>query len=150
MDFRNAFKSDLDAIVFLLSDDPLGAKRENYTQPLPEEYGLAFERIQQQEGNSIIVAVENSEVIGCLQLTIIPGLARLGMTRAQIEGVRVAEKYRGQKVGEKLFLHAIQIAKAKGCGLVQLTTDKERNDAHRFYDRLGFVASHVGMKLHLS
>lgn len=93
--------------------------------------------------------LRQSGAIGCLQLTFIPGLARLGMTRAQIEGVRVDKAYRRKGVGEARFRHAIDSAKAYGCGLVQLTTDKKRNDAHRFYERLGFVSSHEGMKLAL-
>jgi ribosomal protein S18 acetylase RimI-like enzyme len=117
---------------------------------LPQAYKDAFSEIQKQIGNSIIVAVENNVVIGCLQLTFIPGLARLGMTRAQIEGVRVDRRYRKKGIGEALFCHAIDSAKAYGCGLVQLTTDKKRNDAHRFYERLGFMSSHEGMKLALN
>ena len=89
-------------------------------------------------------------MIGCLQLTFIPGLTRLGMTRAQIEGVRVDESRRGERIGERLFAHAIEAARAAGCGLVQLTTDASRPDAHRFYERIGFTASHVCMKLDLT
>ena len=86
-------------------------------------------------------------MIGCLQLTIIPGLARQGMKRAQIEGVRVDRHYRGEKVGGKLFEKAIAMARSEQCGMVQLTSDKQRNDAHRFYEKLGFSASHEGLKL---
>ncbi|HIV74086.1 MAG TPA: GNAT family N-acetyltransferase, partial [Candidatus Pseudogracilibacillus intestinigallinarum] len=99
-----------------------------------------------QNGNQIIVAVEDGRIIGCLQLTIIPGLARLGMKRAQIEGVRVDRTYRGKKIGEQLFKEAISIAKTEKCGMVQLTTDKQREDAHRFYEKLGFISTHEGMK----
>ncbi|MFD1385852.1 GNAT family N-acetyltransferase [Oceanobacillus oncorhynchi subsp. oncorhynchi] len=147
MRFRKAQKEDLRAIVRLLADDELGSGRERYEDPLPEEYNQAFDAIEAQIGNQVILALEEEEVIGCVQLTIIPGLARLGMKRAQIEGVRVDKKYRGKKIGEALFKEAIAIAKAEKCGLVQLTTDKQRNDAHRFYERLGFSASHEGMKL---
>lgn len=147
MHFRKAQKEDLPAIVRLLADDGLGSGRERYEDPLPEEYDQAFDAIEAQIGNQVILALEEEEVIGCIQLTIIPGLARLGMKRAQIEGVRVDKKYRGKRVGEALFKEAIAIAKAEKCGLVQLTTDKQRNDAHRFYERLGFSASHEGMKL---
>lgn len=149
MEFRNATASDLNQIVRLLVDDELGATRERNEDPIPQQYLDAFSAIEAQGGNSIIVAVDQDHVIGCLQLTIIPGIARLGMTRAQIEGVRVDRRYRGQRVGEALFNYAIQLAKENGCGMVQLTTDKSRQDAHRFYERLGFVASHDGMKLHL-
>ncbi len=147
MHFRKAQKEDLPAIVRLLADDELGSGRERYEDPLPEEYDQAFDAIEAQIGNQVILALEEEKVIGCIQLTIIPGLARLGMKRAQIEGVRVDKKYRGKRVGEALFKEAIAIAKAEKCGLVQLTTDKQRNDAHRFYERLGFSASHEGMKL---
>ncbi|GAA0339904.1 GNAT family N-acetyltransferase [Oceanobacillus sp. FSL W7-1281] len=147
MHFRKAQKEDLRAIVRLLADDELGSGRERYEDPLPEEYDQAFDAIEAQIGNQVILALEEEVVIGCVQLTIIPGLARLGMKRAQIEGVRVDKKYRGKQIGEALFKEAIAIAKAEKCGLVQLTTDKQRNDAHRFYERLGFSASHEGMKL---
>lgn len=147
MEFRTANVEDLQAIVRLLADDELGAQRERFEEPLPNEYYEAFTSIQSQIGNQIILAVEGQMVIGCLQLTIIPGLARRGMKRAQIEGVRVDKNYRSKGIGEKLFKEAIAIAKSEQCGLVQLTTDKQRNDAHRFYDKLGFCASHEGMKL---
>lgn len=147
MEFRKANKKDIHSIVRLLADDELGSQRERFEEPLPAAYDEAFEAMELQAGNQIILAVENEKVIGCLQLTIIPGLARLGMKRAQIEGVRVDRNYRGKKIGEKLFEKAISIAKSEQCGMVQLTTDKQRSDAHRFYDKLGFTASHEGMKL---
>ncbi|RST58128.1 GNAT family N-acetyltransferase [Siminovitchia terrae] len=150
MEFRMAKKSDLKEIVRLLADDELGSKREKYEDPLPEAYYNAFSAIESQGGNQILLVTNNEIVIGCLQLTIIPGLARLGMKRAQIEGVRVDKNYRGQKIGEALFREAITIAKSEGCGLVQLTTDKDRKDAHRFYEKLGFNSSHEGMKLILN
>ncbi|MCQ6560225.1 GNAT family N-acetyltransferase [Paenibacillus mendelii] len=149
MEIRSALRHDLEGIVRLLVDDELGVSRERYELPLPQAYIDAFSEIQKQAGNSIIVAVEKEEVIGCLQLTFIPGLARLGMTRAQIDGVRVDKQYRSNGIGEAIVRHAIDSAKAYGCGLVQLTTDKKRKDAHRFYERLGFVDSHEGMKLSL-
>ncbi|MDM5225971.1 GNAT family N-acetyltransferase [Cytobacillus sp. NJ13] len=147
MHFRKANEDDLPAIVRLLADDELGAEREKYEEPLPDCYYKAFAEIEAQAGNQIILAIDGQTVIGCLQLTIIPGLARQGMKRAQIEGVRVDHCSRGNGVGEALFKEAIAIAKSQGCGLVQLTTDKQRNDAHRFYNKLGFLASHEGMKL---
>lgn len=147
MNFRKATIHDVPAIVKLLADDELGSQRERNETPLPQSYYEAFEAIEAQTGNQIILAIDGDSVIGCLQLTMIPGLARQGMKRAQIEGVRVAQNYRGKKVGEALFQEAIAIAKSEKCGMVQLTTDKKRQDAHRFYDRLGFVASHEGMKL---
>ncbi|MCR8644452.1 GNAT family N-acetyltransferase [Paenibacillus sp. N1-5-1-14] len=149
MIFRKATINDLPAIVRMLADDELGATREQYRDPLPQVYIDAFERMERQEGNQIIVAVEGEDVMGCLQLTYIPGVVRLGMLRAQIEGVRVDRNHRSKGVGEALFKYAIQLAEDAGCGLVQLTTDKARTDAHRFYERLGFVISHEGMKLYL-
>ena len=146
---RPARQSDLPAIVRLLANDPLGATRERDQVPLAEPYRAAFAAIQAQEGNQVLVAVREEQVVGCLQLTMIPGLSRLGMTRAQIEGVRIDAKARGAGLGEDLVRHAIAQARACGCGLVQLTTDKKRPDAHRFYARLGFEASHEGMKLSL-
>jgi len=150
MEFRKARKEDVPSIVRLLADDELGANRECFEDPLPAIYFEAFQAMESQGGNHILVAVEQGKVIGCLQLTIIPGLARQGMKRAQIEGVRVDRHARGKRVGEKLFNEAISIAKSEDCGMVQLTTDKQRNDAHRFYEKLGFQASHEGMKLMLS
>lgn len=147
MIIRKAYIEDLPDIVRMLADDELGSQREKYEDPLPEEYYQAFNAIESQIGNQILVATENQVVIGCLQLTIIPGLARQGMKRAQIEGVRVDGKQRGKGTGEALLKEAIAIAKSEACGLVQLTTDKQRDDAHRFYEQLGFTASHEGMKL---
>lgn len=149
MEFRKATQEDVPAIVRLLADDELGSKRERFEKPLPVIYYEAFQLIEAQTGNEIILAVQGEKVMGCLQLTIIPGLSRQGMKRAQIEGVRVDREYRGQKIGEKLFKEAIARAKIEQCGLVQLTTDKKRDDAFRFYEKLGFSASHEGMKLTL-
>lgn len=147
--FRTATREDLPAIVRMLADDPLGATRERYDDPLPQAYFDAFDAMQAQGGNDYILAEVDGAAAGCLQLTIIPGLSRLGMSRAVIEGVRVAAACRGRGIGEALFRHAIAQARAAGCGLVQLTTDKTRPDALRFYERLGFAASHEGMKLAL-
>jgi len=169
MNIRPATAGDLPEIVRLLADDPLGAGREDFADPLPHAYGSAFDAIGRQEGNQILVAITGGpkdggprdggpkdggpngggRVAGCLQLTFIPGLARLGMTRALIEAVRVDRHCRGEGIGEALFHTAIELAREAGCGLVQLTSDKSRSDAHRFYERLGFVASHEGMKLSL-
>ncbi|MFD2699114.1 GNAT family N-acetyltransferase [Paenibacillus shunpengii] len=150
MEFTRAAVEHLPAIVRLLADDELGATRERAEDPLPEAYVQAFTRMEQQTGNFIIVALEDNQVIGCLQLIIIPGIARLGMTRGQIEGVRIDRNYRGKGFGESFIRYAIHEAEAMGCDMVQLTTDKERKGALRFYERLGFVASHEGLKLLLS
>jgi ribosomal protein S18 acetylase RimI-like enzyme len=144
---RQARREDLPAIVALLADDPLGRSREEPADLAA--YRRAFDEIAAQSGNAILVAQINGAVVGCLQLTIIPGLARRGIKRGQIEGVRVAAAHRGKKLGERLVADAIARARAAGCGLVQLTTDTSRPDAHRFYERFGFVASHLGMKLML-
>ncbi|MGN7413189.1 GNAT family N-acetyltransferase [Paenibacillus sp. SAF-068] len=150
MEFITATVEHLPAIVQLLADDEFGITRERYEMPLPKEYIEAFAKIEQQIGNSLIVAIDNDVVVGCLQLTIIPGISRLGATRGQIEGVRVDKNYRSKGVGEELFRYAINQAKTLGCTLIQLTTDKQRKGAHKFYERLGFIASHDGMKLVLS
>jgi ribosomal protein S18 acetylase RimI-like enzyme len=145
---RTATRDDVPAIVRLLADDMLGAKRERVDE-LPA-YLRAFDDIAADPGNELFVAVQGDEVIGCLQLTIIPGMSRAGMRRAQIESVRVSSSHRGARVGEKLVLDAMARARAAGCGMLQLTSDASRVDARRFYERLGFEASHVGMKVSLS
>lgn len=147
MDFRRASENDIPAIVRLLADDELGTSRESIEDCAMRDYEEAFADMEAQVGNHIILAIENQKVIGCLQLTLIPGLVRRGMKRAQIEGVRVDPSYRNHGVGQRLLEHAISIAKFEGAGLVQLTTDKQRVAAHQFYERLGFTASHEGMKL---
>jgi ribosomal protein S18 acetylase RimI-like enzyme len=147
LNIRTAVRADLPAIAAMLADDVLGASRER-----PGDlsvYENAWRQMQAQAGNEVLVAVVGAQVVGCLQLIVIPGLARQGALRAQIEGVRVASTHRGQDIGERMFAHAIERARAAGCHLVQLTTDKRRTDAHRFYERLGFEATHEGMKLEL-
>ena len=149
MEFRIATRDDLPAIVGLLSDDDLGRGRELAADPLPREYVEAFAAMTAQPGNQMIVAVVDGRIVGCLQLTVIAGLSRRGMARAQIEAVRIARGHRGAGIGEAMLRHAIELARGQGCGLVQLTSDRRRGEAHRFYERLGFVPSHVGMKLTL-
>lgn len=150
MIIRRATENDLSAVVRLLADDPLGATREQHLEPLPFAYHAAFAAIEAQAGNELLVAVTEHEVVGCLQLTVIPGLSRLGASRAQIEGIRVAAAHRGAGIGAALVQDAIARAKRAGCSLVQLTTDATRVEAKRFYERLGFEATHVGMKLPLA
>ena len=150
MQFRDATPEDLYDVISLLADDPLGAQREHHTSPLPAAYQEAFEHMCRQEGNRLIVAVSDTGAVkGCLQLTVTAGIARLGASRATIEGVRIHSDMRAQGLGRRLFEFAIEEARLAGCGLVQLTTDRERPDAHRFYKSLGFEASHIGMKLKL-
>lgn len=151
--FRNATRDDLPAIVALLADDEKGKTREELTDPLPNAYYAAFDAMASQSTtalpNQYLLACHGSDIVGCLQLTLIAGLSRRGQLRAQIEGVRVSSTMRGQKIGEKLILESISLSKSLGAALIQFTTDKTRKDAHRFYERLGFVASHEGMKLQL-
>jgi ribosomal protein S18 acetylase RimI-like enzyme len=149
VEIRVATPDDLPAIVRLLADDALGAKREIVSDPLAGVYLDAFDAMRAQTGNELLVAECGSEIVGCLQLTLTPGLSRAGMTRGTIEGVRVSSQHRGQRIGELLMRAAIDRAREAGCGLVQLTTDRTRVDAQRFYERLGFEPSHIGMKLHL-
>lgn len=144
---RPAQADDLPAIIRLLAADPLGARREQYEDPLPPAYQEAFAEVQASPDNELLVAELDGAVVGCLQLTLIPGLSRRGMRRAQIEAVRVDRDVRGRRLGERLMQDAIARARAAGCRLVQLTSDTQRTDAHRFYQRLGFEPSHVGYKL---
>lgn len=141
--------ADLEQIVVMLADDVLGATREIPPPPLDPCYVRAFEAIAADPLHSLLVIREGSRVIGCLQLRLMPSLSRRGMLRAIIENVRVAKDARGRGLGEFLMQGAIERARAAGCGLVQLTTDRQREDAHRFYERLGFEATHLGMKLNL-
>src|SRR4051794_34163645 len=144
--FRRATRGDVEAIVRLLADDDLGRLRERYERPLPEAYLEAFGRIDSDPNNELAVAEHDGEVVATLQLTFIPSLTYQGGTRAQIEAVRVDGRFRGRGVGRELIGWALGLARQRGCRLAQLTTDKARPDAHRFYEGLGFVASHTGMK----
>jgi len=148
--FRFAEREDIPAIVALLADDELGARRE---RPSPADEGVyldTFDLMAAQGFNKYLLAVDGQDVLlGCLQITIISGLSRAGMKRAQLEGVRVATAARGQGIGRQLFTEAHDIAKREGCGLVQLTTDRMRADALRFYEQLGYENTHNGMKLKL-
>lgn len=143
---REATAGDLSAIVALLADDTIGRSRERDPTELAA-YAAAFEAIAGDPAHRLVVLVHEGRVAGCLQLSIIPGLSRGGMQRGQIEGVRVARELRGTGAGSSLIRWAIDESRRLGCGMVQLTTDKQRTEAHRFYERLGFTASHEGMKL---
>jgi GNAT superfamily N-acetyltransferase len=144
---RRAVPGDLPEIVALLAADQLGVTREVADDLAP--YLSAFEAITADPAHLLVVAVDAGRVIGTMQLSFIPGLARRGAWRAQIEAVRVHEDVRSRGVGARMIGWAIDESRRRGCALVQLTTDKRRTDAHRFYERLGFVASHEGMKLAL-
>jgi GNAT superfamily N-acetyltransferase len=147
---RRAEAGDIPAIVALLAADQLGATRDgvNTAQDLAA-YQAAFRAIDADPAHVLVVAQAGQQLVGTLQLSFIPGLARRGALRAQIEAVRVHQSYRGRGLGAAMMGWAIEEARRRSCGLVQLTTDKARPDAHRFYERLGFVASHQGMKLRL-
>lgn len=134
----------------MLADDPLGAKRERFETPLPESYLRAFDAIAADPNNELVVACLGAEVVGVLQITFTPYLAYQGGWRATIEAVRIDSRHRSQGLGKAMFEWAIARARERGCHLVQLTTDKARPDAKRFYESLGFVASHEGMKLFLA
>jgi len=147
---RSATEADLPEIVMLLAVDELGSQREDPSMPLNTQYLDGFNAIQADSNQLLIVGQINGRVAACLQLSFIPGLSRLGQWRGQIESVRVSDSYRGQGVGHRMLQWAIQECRHRQCGLVQLTTDKQRTDACRFYESLGFTASHQGMKLNLS
>ncbi|WEK34507.1 MAG: GNAT family N-acetyltransferase [Candidatus Pseudobacter hemicellulosilyticus] len=150
MQFRKATRKDVAAIVRLLADDELGAQRETVSEPLPQQYYTAFDRIDVDPYQELVVVEDgNGQLIGTLQLSHIQYLSYQGGSRMQIESVHIASGSRGQGIGKQLFTWAINRAREKGARLVQLTTDKRRPDAKRFYERLGFKASHEGMKLHL-
>jgi GNAT superfamily N-acetyltransferase len=177
--FRQAEFRDLPEIVRMLADDFLGGQRERFEEPLPESYVKAFREIEADPNNELIVAVRQvaspvgdasgaqlkgtdraeahagetpavqSQIVGTMQLTFTPSISFQGGKRATVESVRVDGKYRGQGIGEGMMRWAIERAKEKGCVSMQLTTNLERTDAHRFYERLGFSRSHLGMKLKL-
>jgi GNAT superfamily N-acetyltransferase len=141
---RRARGADVEDIVAMLADDPLGASRERPGDP---RYAEVFAELDADPRQVLAVAELDGEVVGTLQLTFIPGLSRVGATRALIEAVRVRSDRRGGGLGKQLIEWAIDEARQAGCALIQLTTDASRTAAHRFYERLGFAASHVGMKL---
>ncbi|MEL6998073.1 MAG: GNAT family N-acetyltransferase [Pseudomonadota bacterium] len=143
---REATRADLPAIAALLADDGLGRGRESADMT---RYEQAFDRMQSQPGNVYLVVEDGTDLLACLQYTVIHGLSRSGASRAQIEGVRVSANHRGKRLGEQIMQAAIDRARQDGCTLIQLTTDRSRADAHRFYERLGFTASHHGMKMNL-
>ena len=145
---RHARRDDVGVIVAMLADDPLGSARERLEDPLPAAYFRAFEALEQSSHIQLVVAEdEEGAVIGCLQLCILPGLSSQGASRGLIEDVRVATHCRSRGVGEKIVQWAVAEARTKGCALVELLTHNTRIDAQRFYARLGFRPSHVGMTL---
>ena len=146
---RRARLSDVPAIVAMLADDALGQTREDASMPLAQAYGDAFAAIDSEPNQFLAVMTDGDHVIGTLQISFLAGLSLRGALRGQIEAVRIAADRRGERLGQRLFEWAIETCRERGCRIVQLTTNKTRLDAHRFYDRLGFKASHIGYKLQL-
>jgi ribosomal protein S18 acetylase RimI-like enzyme len=145
---RRACRDDVGVIVAMLADDPLGSARERLEDPLPPSYFRAFEALDHDPNIQLVVAQDGEgAVVGCLQLCILPGLSSQGASRGLIEDVRVAARCRGQGIGEQMVRWAIDEARGRGCRLVELLTHQTRVDAQRFYVRLGFQPSHVGMTL---
>jgi GNAT superfamily N-acetyltransferase len=144
---RDAREADLPAIVALYADDDLGSTREQPGEPLAAEYRRAFADVEADPRTRLVVAEVDGAVVGTLQLSFLPHVVRRGGERAQIEAVRVSSSHRGSGLGRQLLTWAVERARERGCVLLQLTTDAARPDAHRFYESLGFTASHVGMKL---
>ena len=148
--FRNAEKRDIPELVLMLVDDELGKLREDTENPVNACYLSAFESIDDAPNNELVVVQREQQLVGMLQLTFIPYLTHMGSWRCLIEGVRIHKDFRGQGLGTAAFEWAIQRADQKGCAMVQLTSDKQRHNAIRFYQRLGFKASHEGFKLRLN
>jgi GNAT superfamily N-acetyltransferase len=147
--FRRARAGDVPVIVAMLADDAIGSGREDGGAALNGRYADAFAAIDKDANQYLAVAEQAGHIVGCLQLTFIPGLSRLGMWRGQIEAVRIASGHRGDGLGERMLAWAFATCRERGCGLVQLTTDKRRPDAMRFYEKLGFQPTHEGMKREL-
>ncbi len=146
---RRATRADLPAVVAMLADDMLGRAREVVSDPVDPRYAAGFDAIEASANDMLAVAEQDGVVVGCLQLSFLPGVSHLGAWRGQVEGVRVAAGLRGSGVGRLMLGWAIDRCRERGCGTVQLTTNAARGDAQRFYVSLGFTASHVGMKLTL-
>jgi ribosomal protein S18 acetylase RimI-like enzyme len=148
--FRLATRVDLPSIVRMLADDDLGSQRERFQDPLPDSYYSAFEQINNDPNHELIVAERNGEVIGTLHLMFLPSVSFQGGLRAQVESVRVDKRFQSQGIGSQMMKWSMERAKQRGAHVVQLTTHKTRVDAHRFYERLGFKESHLGMKISLN
>ena len=147
--FREATESDIRAMVNMLADDELGATREDTSSPLNQRYTIAFGSIENDPNNELIVVESNGDLVGMLQLTFIPYLTHTGSWRCLIEGVRIARSHRGQGLGSRFIEWSIDRARERNCSIVQLTSDKQRPDALRFYESHGFKATHEGFKLKL-
>ena len=143
---RDARREEVAAIVAMLADDMLGGTRDQVADPLPDAYYKAFDAIAASRDNCLLIAELDGEVVGTLQLTFIPGLSKLGAQKMLVEAVRVVSARRGTGIGRQIMAAAIALARARHCKSVELTSHQRRIDAHRFYEKLGFAASHVGMK----
>jgi len=149
LEFREAREEDVASLVKLLAEDVLGAKREDTSTPLNTDYLDAFHSIEEDSNSELIVVESSGALVGMLQLTFIPYLTHIGSWRCLIEGVRIVDSYRGKGLGTEIINWAITRARVKRCSIVQLTSDKQRVDAIRFYEELGFAATHEGFKLKL-
>ena len=148
--FRKADLEDLAHIVRMLADDFLGQTRERFEDPLPDSYVAAFREIEADKNNELIVAEIDGRLVGTLQITFTPSISFQGGLRSTVESVRVDDAFRGKGIGREMMLWAIGRAKERECISMQLTTNADRTDAHRFYERLGFAGTHLGMKLNLT
>ena len=149
LNFRKATKNDIPNLVALLADDELGSQREDSSIPVNQRYLDSFDSIDKDPNNELTVVESNGELVGMLQLTFIPYLTHTGSWRCLIEGVRISRNYRGQGMGTRLINWSIERATEMKCSIVQLTSDKQRPDALRFYESLGFQATHEGFKLRI-
>lgn len=147
LDYRSAQYEDLANLVSLLANDPLGAQREDTDVPLNNAYISAFTAIDSDPNNKLLVVEAEGALVGMLQITFIPYLTHIGSWRCLVEGVRIHEHFRGKGFGKQMFEYAIKLAKKKNCKMIQLTSDKQRPDAIGFYEKLGFRATHEGLKL---
>jgi len=146
---RSAEKRDLPHIIGLFVADELGSTREALTDPLPQSYHVAFEEIAEDKNQALLVVEYDHIVIGSCHLTVMPSLSFKGSRRLNVENVHIDKQFQGQGVGTWMIQKVIAIGQEKGCKIVQLTTNKKRQQAKAFYEKLGFVASHEGMKIYL-
>ncbi len=149
LSYRKAKKEDLEVIVKMLAEDELGLSRESVVMPLDKAYLNAFEAIDIDDNQYLMVVEQNNQIVGSCHISIMPSLTFTGTTRMQLEGVRVSAACRGQKIGEWMLQSAMKYGASRGAGIIQLTTDKKRVDAKRFYESLGLTATHEGMKVYL-
>ncbi|MBC87060.1 MAG: GNAT family N-acetyltransferase [Bdellovibrionaceae bacterium] len=150
MEIRKAKNTDLDAIIELLHDDTLGKDRESVSDGDMEKYRAVFIELSESEYFDVFVMVDNKQIIGCYQMMYLPHLSFTGTQRGQVESVRIRSDLRGKGLGTKLMKHAIDTARKAGCGIFQLTSNKERKEANKFYRELGLEPTHDGYKLYYS